>query len=139
MRRHAGRSGDGGEVVARRSSSGAPGRRTLAQGLRPAARRAASPGSAPKPPTTGDVATAAVASKGTGASLGSDVRRKIEPHLGADLSEVRIHGDATARAASAALGARAFTYGADIFLGQGEAADDTRLIAHEATHVVQQG
>ena len=41
-------------------------------------------------------------------------------------------------AAAAELHARAFTVGADIFLGDGESSADLELMAHEATHVVQQ-
>ena len=41
-------------------------------------------------------------------------------------------------AAAAELHARAFTVGADIFLGEGESPADLELMAHEATHVVQQ-
>ncbi|MBC8076701.1 MAG: DUF4157 domain-containing protein, partial [Chloroflexales bacterium] len=35
--------------------------------------------------------------------------------------------------------ARAFTYGSHIWLGRGESESDQRLMAHELTHVVQQG
>lgn len=125
MKQRDGRTRDREQTVARREST--PGRRTLTEGP---------PGATP---TTGDVATAAVATKSSGTPLPGDVRRQIEPHLGADLSNVRVHGDGNARAASAALGARAFTYGSDIFLGSGESAANTHLMAHEATHVVQQG
>jgi hypothetical protein len=37
------------------------------------------------------------------------------------------------------VGARAFTYGDGIWLGKGESEGDTHLMAHELTHVVQQG
>ena len=36
------------------------------------------------------------------------------------------------------MGARAFTYGSHIYLGEGEHADDVALMAHEVTHVIQQ-
>jgi len=55
--------------------------------------------------------------------------------VGAELGHVRVrHEPAAARA----IGARAFTAGDTIFLGRGESATDVELIAHEATHVVQQ-
>jgi uncharacterized protein DUF4157 len=37
------------------------------------------------------------------------------------------------------MGARAFAYGSDVFLGAGESGADLGLMAHELTHVVQQG
>jgi len=50
-----------------------------------------------------------------------------------------VHTGADAERATGALRARAFTHGADIWLGRGESPADTRLVAHEVTHVVQQG
>ncbi len=89
--------------------------------------------------TLGDVATAAIDSKDGGRPLDSQVRTRAQVHLGADLREVRVHTDPVAREASAAIGARAFAHGRDIFLGPGESATDVPLMAHELTHVVQQG
>jgi hypothetical protein len=77
--------------------------------------------------------------KGIGSPLSNTVRRRIEPVLGADLSHVRVHAGADAREAAAALRARAFTAGADIWLGAGESAEDLGLMAHEAAHVAQRG
>lgn len=74
-----------------------------------------------------------------GDPLQAEVRDTIEPHLGADLTDVRVHADDTAAAAAAQLQARAFTFGKHIFLAAGESAADVALMAHEATHVVQQG
>jgi hypothetical protein len=37
------------------------------------------------------------------------------------------------------MGAKAFTTGRDIFLGEGASATDTSLMTHEATHTIQQG
>jgi hypothetical protein len=86
-----------------------------------------------------DAATAqAIATAGAGAPLAPGVRRRAESLLRADLSGVRVHGDASAATAARRLGARAFTVGAGIWLGAGERADDVGLMAHEATHVVQQ-
>ncbi len=86
-----------------------------------------------------DVATVAVDNKDSGRPPHTGVRNKVEAHLGADLSAVRVHDDALANQASAAMGARAFAHGRDIFLGPGETDTDVELIAHEMTHVVQQG
>ena len=58
--------------------------------------------------------------------------------VGRDLGDVRVHTDAAAAASSQAIGARAFAYGPDVFLGAGERATDKQLMAHELTHVAQQ-
>jgi hypothetical protein len=79
-----------------------------------------------------------LASPGTGLPLAGPVRRRLEPHLHADLSALRVHTGTPAQQAAAALHARAFTVGRDVFLGAGESAADVPLLAHEATHVVQQ-
>ena len=50
-----------------------------------------------------------------------------------------MHDTPQAAADAAALRARAFTFGHNIWLGAGEAVTDIRLMAHELTHVAQQG
>lgn len=80
----------------------------------------------------------AIRNPGTGRALPSEVRRPIERATGADLGDVRVHDDGRAASAAHGVGARAFTHGRDIWLGAGESARDTRLMAHEAAHVVQQ-
>ena len=89
--------------------------------------------------TIDDVATAAVESKSGGQALDGGVKSRVEPYLGADLGGVRVHTDPDAAAASSAIGARAFAHQNDVFLGPGESASDVKLMAHELTHVVQQG
>ena len=74
-----------------------------------------------------------------GEPLADALRERIEPVLGADLSNVRVHTDDASAAAAAQIHARAFTYGKDIFLGPGESPADLALMAHESTHAVQQG
>jgi hypothetical protein len=81
---------------------------------------------------------ALLADPGPGSPIPDGVRTQIEQHLGADLSNVQVHTSARAQEAAAQLRARAFTSGAHIFLGAGESAADLPLMAHEATHVVQQ-
>ena len=76
---------------------------------------------------------------GAGRPLPALTQHRLEPHLGTGLADVRVHDGPHAAAAATALGARAFTHGSDIFLGPRESMHDTRLMAHEATHVVQQG
>jgi len=78
-------------------------------------------------------------SPSSGSPLNDAVRSRVEPVLGADLSNVRVHSDASAQNASQSLKAKAFTHQNNIYLGSGQSAADTELLAHEATHVVQQG
>ena len=80
-----------------------------------------------------------IANPGGGTPLGTNVRSKVEPVLDADLSHVRVHSDKTAQEAASSINARAFTHGSNIWLGSGESTSDIQLIAHESTHVVQQG
>lgn len=79
-----------------------------------------------------------VAAPGAGKALPGQVRNKIEPVLGHDLRDVRVHDDGTARGAADKLNARAFTHQNHIYLGAGESEGDLPLMAHEATHVLQQ-
>src|SRR6266571_2547810 len=78
-----------------------------------------------------------------GQPLPDSTRAFFEPRLGADLSAVRVHSDATAARAASAVSARAFTLGPDIVFAKGAYAPNTsagrELLAHELTHVVQQG
>ncbi len=73
-----------------------------------------------------------------GVALADDVRRPVEQITGGDLGCARVHTGAGASAAASQLEARAFTYGSDIYLGAGESTSDRALMAHEATHAVQQ-
>lgn len=77
--------------------------------------------------------------RGAGEPLLPSVQNAIEAQTDVDMSSVRVHRDDTAHTASRALHARAFTHGNNIWLGSGESPTDLRLMAHEATHVVQQG
>ena len=79
-----------------------------------------------------------IASPGSGAPLHESVRSRIEPVLGSDLSSVRVHSGHAAQEASHHLNAKAFTHQHNIFLGSGQRATDTDLMAHETTHVKQQ-
>lgn len=80
--------------------------------------------------------------QGGGKPLSETTRAFFEPHLGEDLSHVRVHTDATAAETAKSINARAFTVGRDVAFGAGEYAPETsegkRLLAHELTHVVQQ-
>ena len=81
--------------------------------------------------------------KGGGRSLPQQSRAFFESRLGHDFSGVRIHTGATAVEAAQAVNARAFTLGNDVVFNRGEYLPATdsgkRLLAHELTHVIQQG
>ncbi|MEM8604329.1 MAG: DUF4157 domain-containing protein [Cyanobacteria bacterium P01_H01_bin.121] len=81
--------------------------------------------------------------QGGGHAMPQELRAKVEPVMGADFSGVRLHTDSQADQLNQSIQARAFTNGANIFFKQGEYAPSSRsgqeLIAHELTHVVQQG
>src|SRR5271165_3023812 len=89
-------------------------------------------------PSMESAAARAISSKGPGEPLNSSTRGTLESRMGTDLSDVRVHNDSSAHESASALDARAFTHQNDIWLGRGESQADTRLMAHEATHVVQQ-
>src|SRR5262249_47677045 len=83
------------------------------------------------------------ATKGGGSAMPQEVRSFFEPRMQSDFGGVRIHTDHEAAQLNRALDARAFATGRDIYFGANEyrpdTADGRRLLAHELTHVVQQG
>ncbi|HXF62256.1 MAG TPA: DUF4157 domain-containing protein, partial [Caldilineaceae bacterium] len=89
-------------------------------------------------PTPSPGVAAYIRAPGPGMGLSPGLRRRIEPHIGVGLGEVRVHSGPAAAQAAASLQARAFTHGRDIFLRRSEYSRDLRLMAHEATHVAQQ-
>ncbi len=81
--------------------------------------------------------------RGSGRALPTTARAFYEPRFGHDFSDVRVHTDSRAAETARAVNARAFTVGREVVFGPGEYAPETtagkRLLAHELTHVVQQG
>ena len=82
------------------------------------------------------------ASLGGGQGLPNQLRSQMEGAFGRSFSDVHIHTDSAAAEMSRSIGARAFTYGNDIFFDRGQfsphSSDGQHLIAHELTHTVQQ-
>ncbi len=74
-----------------------------------------------------------------GQPLSAATRTYMEPRFGVDFSTVRVHTGADAARSASQIQARAYTHGNHITLGQGASENDTHLMAHELTHVVQQG
>lgn len=78
-----------------------------------------------------------------GSPLDPPSRRFMEERFGHDFSHVRVHTGAKAAEAAYAVNARAFTVGRDVVFDTGafrpETLEGKNLLAHELTHVVQQG
>lgn len=81
--------------------------------------------------------------KGGGQPLSEQTRSQMEQGLGTDLSGVRVHTDGRADSLNHSLQAKAFTTGSDLFFRRGAydpgSSSGQQLLAHELTHVVQQG
>jgi Domain of unknown function (DUF4157) len=90
------------------------------------------------PPTEGTLQTL-VDSPPVGSPVPSNIRSRVEPVLGHDVSGVQVHADPTSQRVARDIGARAFTHRNHVFLGAGQSSLDVSLMAHELTHTVQQG
>jgi Domain of unknown function (DUF4157) len=78
-----------------------------------------------------------------GGPLPESTRAFFEPRFGHDFSNVRVHSDDRAARSAKEIRALAYTTGEHIVFGAGQYSPDTqsgqKLLAHELTHVVQQG
>jgi len=95
-------------------------------------------------PSVGASTQSAIQNKTTGGQpLSSDVKSFMEPRIGADFSNVRIHNDQESASLNNQLSARAFTYQNHIFFSRDQyqpgTSEGKQLLAHELTHTVQQG
>ena len=83
------------------------------------------------------------ATLGHGRPLPPAILEEFETAFGADFSGVRIHTDHRSTRLSRAVRAHAFTHGRDVFVDEADyhpgSAAGKRLLAHELTHVLQQG
>jgi hypothetical protein len=81
--------------------------------------------------------------KGSGQALDADLQQSMGQAMGADFSGVKVHTDAQSDQLNESIQSKAFTTGADVFFRAGEYDPGSKggqeLIAHELTHVVQQG
>jgi len=95
------------------------------------------------PSVTPEVEDSISAMQGGGEPLAESDQHFFESRMGADFSDVRIHTDSNAAQTSDNLQAKAFTVDNNIAFNSGQyqpGTDEGRhLIAHELTHVVQQG
>ena len=90
-----------------------------------------------------DLDTAINHARGGGQPLDAGLQQSMGQAMGADFSGVRVHTDAQSDQLNQSIQAKAFTTGQDVFFRQGAYEPGGRggqeLIAHELTHVVQQG
>ena len=96
----------------------------------------------------GSVASAQLSSRienssGQGQSLPEGTRAEMESSFGVDFSGVNVHTGLESVEMNRDLGAQAFTHGQDVYFNAGKYSPDSgkgkHLLAHELTHVVQQG
>ncbi len=94
-------------------------------------------------PVSENVKTRIERSLGAGQPIDDSTHASLEPHFGHDFSRVRVHTDAESDSLNRRMDAEAFTSGTDIFFKGGNYQPDNdrgrRILAHELTHVVQQG
>ena len=78
-----------------------------------------------------------------GMPLPTETRMDFESRFGHDFSKVRVHHDSESVDSAKAISAKAFTLGNNIVFGSGQFNpnnfDGKKLLAHELTHVIQQG
>jgi hypothetical protein len=78
-----------------------------------------------------------------GRPLDAQTRGFMESRFGHDFSQVRVHTDARADSSARAVDALSYTVGRNVVFAEGQYAPATskgrRLLAHELTHVLQQG
>ncbi|HZW65416.1 MAG TPA: DUF4157 domain-containing protein [Hanamia sp.] len=101
-----------------------------------------------KQETTEMTASPSVSSKiesssGKGNSLPAKTQHEMSASFGTDFSNVKVHNDGEAQNINQELQSQAFTHGRDIYFNAGryqpENNEGKLLLAHELTHVVQQG
>ncbi len=78
-----------------------------------------------------------------GRPLDPKTRADLEPRLGFDFGQVRVHTDAAAAESAGAVNAQAYTVGGHVVFGAHQYAPDSpsgrELLAHELIHTQQQG
>ncbi|MEH1782902.1 MAG: DUF4157 domain-containing protein [Nostoc sp.] len=107
--------------------------------MKPMVQRVADGGMATSP----DLETSIQQARGSGQPLADRIKSPMEQAFGADFSGVKVHTDTQADQLNQSIQAKAFTTGQDVFFRQGAYEPGSRggqeLLAHELTHVVQQG
>lgn len=92
---------------------------------------------------TSDVSSRLDAGRGGGQALDRGLTASMGRAFGYDFSDVRVHAETSADDLAGRLQAEAFTHGRDVYFRSGRYQPDSEtgrfLLAHELTHVVQQG
>ncbi|MDH6056117.1 eCIS core domain-containing protein [Umezakia ovalisporum] len=92
---------------------------------------------------TSHLETAIKQEQGRGQPISNDIREPLEQSFGSDFSRVRVHTNDQSDKLNRSIQSVAFTTGQNIFFKQGAYQPGSRqgqeLLAHELTHVVQQG
>lgn len=95
------------------------------------------------PPPPGPGFGGALDTGSGGAPLPAEARSFFEPRFARDLGHVRVHDGTQAGALARDIGARALTLGSHVYFASGHydpaSRAGRRLLAHELTHVLQQG
>lgn len=81
--------------------------------------------------------TRAIAVKSGGNTLRPELKEKLATLGKKGLNHIQVYKNANTEKAAASIGAKAFTFKNSIYLGANYNQNDTRLMAHEALHVLQ--
>ena len=73
-----------------------------------------------------------------GSPVDRGIASKVEQATGQSVGDVRVHTGAASQKAAHAIQAKAFTTGQDIHLSASESPSNSRLMAHEIAHTIQQ-
>jgi hypothetical protein len=96
-----------------------------------------------RPRMSDDLSQQISSASGKGSSLPASTQSEMSDSIGYDFSDVKVHTGPESVQMNKALGAQAFTHGNDVFFNSGkfnpESTSGKHLLAHELTHVVQQG
>ena len=96
-----------------------------------------------KPHMSDDLSRKISSAAGRGSSLPASTQSEMSDSIGYDFSNVKVHTGPESAQLNKSLGAQAFTHGNDVFFNAGkfnpESTNGKHLLAHELTHVVQQG
>src|SRR5262245_22562140 len=96
-----------------------------------------------KPPVQRPIAPIRSLRPGAGKPLENKVRERMEGKFGHDFSKVRIHTGGEADRCATGLNSLAYTFGDDVVFADNQfdpnSRSGERLLAHELSHVVQQG
>jgi hypothetical protein len=76
--------------------------------------------------------------RGGGSGLDAGTRTSMESAFGENFDDVRVHTGSEADSLNRSVSAKAYTTGTDIFFSDKASPNDSNLLAHELTHVVQQ-